>query len=119
MKKLLVYLKDYVKESILGPVFKLVEVIFELMVPLVMASLIDEGIANNDQTHILKMFGLLVVFGLLGLAASISAQYFAAKAATGFAKKLNRETCQAPGHRVAKSWTQLKRLSMHALFCLL
>ena len=88
MKELLIYLKDYKKESILGPLFKLVEVVFELMVPLVVASLIDKGIGNQNQAYVVKMFFVLVGLGLLGLTASVTAQYFAAKAATGFAKKL-------------------------------
>lgn len=86
MRKLLKYLKKYRKESILGPLFKLVEVIFELIVPLVMASLIDDGIARQDTAHIWRMFFLLVLFGILGLASSVCAQFFAAKAATGFAR---------------------------------
>lgn len=88
MKELLIYLKDYKKESILGPLFKLVEVVFELMVPLAVASLIDKGIGNQNQAYVVKMFFVLVGLGLLGLTASVTAQYFAAKAATGFAKKL-------------------------------
>lgn len=90
MKKLLVYLKDYKKESILGPLFKLFEVVFELMVPLVMASMIDKGIAGADRLHIVKMFGVLMVLGLVGLLSSVTAQYFAAKASVGFAKQLKR-----------------------------
>lgn len=112
MKKLLVFLKDYTKESVLGPVFKLVEVIFELLVPLVMASLIDDGIANDDQVHILKMFGLLVLFGLFGLVASISAQYFAAKAATGFAKKLKHALFD---HIQSLSFSELDQLGTASL----
>ena len=88
MKELLIYLKDYKKESILGPLFKLVEVVFELMVPLAVASLIDKGIGNQNQAYVVKMFFVLVGLGLLGLTASVTAQYFAAKAAAGFAKKL-------------------------------
>lgn len=90
MKELLVYLKDYKKESILGPLFKLLEVVFELMVPLVMASMIDQGIVAGDKGHIIKMFLALVMLGVIGLLSSVTAQYFAAKAATGFAKKLKR-----------------------------
>lgn len=106
------YLKDYTKESVLGPTFKLVEVVFELMVPLVMASLIDDGIANNDQTYILKMFGLLVLFGVFGLAASISAQYFAAKAAAGFAKKLKHALFN---HIQSLSFSELDQLGTASL----
>ncbi len=88
VKKLLVYLKDYKKESILGPLFKLLEASFELLVPLVMAAIINEGIAGADKGYILKMCGVLVLLAVIGLTCSITAQYFAAKAAVGFATKL-------------------------------
>lgn len=88
MKKLLVYLKDYKKESFLGPLFKLLEASFELVVPLVVAAIIDVGIAGGDKNYIVKMCGVMVLLGLVGLISSITAQYFAAKAATGFATKL-------------------------------
>lgn len=88
MKKLLIYLKDYKKETILGPLFKLLEASFELIVPLVVAAIIDVGIGNGDKTYILKMCIYLILLGVVGLASSITAQYFAAKAATGFATKL-------------------------------
>lgn len=88
MKKLLVYLKDYKKETVLGPLFKLLEASFELVVPLVVASIIDVGIGNGDKQYIMKMCGVMVLLGVVGLASSITAQYFAAKAATGFATKL-------------------------------
>ncbi len=90
MKKLIRYLKNYKKESVLGPLFKLLEVVFELMVPMIMASLIDKGIGNRDEVYIGKMFGMLILLGLLGLASSVTAQYFAAKAATGFAKEVKK-----------------------------
>ena len=88
MKRLLIYLKGYEKESVLGPLFKLLEATFELLVPLVMADIIDKGIADRDFPYILKMCGVLVLLGLIGFASSITAQYFAAKAATGFATRL-------------------------------
>ncbi len=88
MKKLLIYLKDYKKEAILGPLFKLTEASFELFVPLVMASVIDNGIVNNDRGYIMKMGGLLVLLAVIGLVCAITAQYFAAKASVGFATKL-------------------------------
>ena len=91
MKKLIRYLKNYKKESVLGPLFKLLEVVFELMVPMIMASLIDKGIGNRDEVYIGKMFGMLILLGLLGLASSVTAQYFAAKAATGFAKDVKKK----------------------------
>ena len=88
MKKLLVYLKDYKKESILGPSFKLLEATFELIVPLVMAAIIDTGVATGDKSYIMKMCMVLVLLAVIGLTCSITAQYFAAKAAVGFATKL-------------------------------
>lgn len=88
MKKLLIYLKDYKKESVLGPLFKLFEASFELFVPLVMASLIDVGIARSDKQYIMKMCMVLLALAAIGLVCSLTAQYFAAKAAVGFATKL-------------------------------
>ena len=88
MKKLLVYLKDYKKESVLGPLFKLLEATFELIVPLVMAAIIDTGVATGDKSYIMKMCMVLVLLAVFGLTCSITAQYFAAKAAVGFATKL-------------------------------
>ena len=85
MRKLLRFLKDYKKESILSPLFKLLEASFELFVPLVMAAIIDTGIGNKDGGFILKMCGILILLALVGLTCSITAQYFAAKAAVGFA----------------------------------
>lgn len=84
MKKLLVYLKDYKKESILAPLFKMLEASFELIVPLVVTAIIDVGIAGRDSGYILKMCLVMVALGLIGLACSVTAQYFAAKAAVGF-----------------------------------
>lgn len=88
MKKLLVYLRDYKKECIFAPLFKLLEASFELIVPLVMAAIIDHGIAVSDRPYIFKMGGVLVLLALIGLTCSITAQYFAAKAAVGVATKL-------------------------------
>jgi ABC-type multidrug transport system fused ATPase/permease subunit len=88
LKKLLVYLRDYKKESILGPLFKLLEASFELFVPLVVASIIDIGIGKNNKSYIVTMCLVLVVLGIVGLVSSITAQYFAAKAAVGFVKKI-------------------------------
>lgn len=88
MKNLLIYLKDYKKETVLGPLFKLLEASFELLVPLVMAAIIDVGIANADKRYIVKMCLVMVALGIIGLACSITAQYFAAKAAVGFSTKL-------------------------------
>lgn len=91
MLKLFRYLKDYKKESIIGPLFKLIEACFELAVPLVMANIIDKGIKNNDSQYIFKMGGIMVLLGVLGLSCSLTAQYFAAKASLGFATQLRRD----------------------------
>ncbi len=88
MKKILYFLKDYKKESILAPLFKMLEAVFELIVPLVMAAIIDVGIANRDKRYIIQMCLIMIALGIIGLACSITAQYFAAKAAVGMAAKL-------------------------------
>lgn len=88
MKKLLIYLKDYKKETVLAPLFKLLEASFELFVPLVMAAIIDNGIANGDRGYIGRMCLVLIALGIIGLTCSITAQYFAAKAAVGFAAQM-------------------------------
>ncbi len=84
MKQLLVYLKDYKKECVFAPLFKMLEAIFELLVPLVMAAVIDKGIAGNDIPYIIQMCLVMVLLGIVGLISSVTAQYFSAKAATGF-----------------------------------
>lgn len=91
MKKLLKYLKNYKKESVIAPLFKMLEATFELFVPLVMADIIDRGIADEDTTYILWMGGLLVLLGIIGLVCSLTAQYFAAKAAVGFGTELRND----------------------------
>lgn len=88
MKMILKYMKDYKKEGILGPLFKLLEASFELLIPLVMAAIIDTGIANEDKGYIYKMCAIMVVLGLVGMVCAITAQFFAAKAAVGFGTKL-------------------------------
>ena len=88
MKKLLVYLKAYKKETILAPLFKMLEASFELFVPLVIAAIIDTGIENKDVPYIVRMAVVLVVLAVVGLTCSLTAQYFSAKAAVGFAAKL-------------------------------
>jgi ABC-type multidrug transport system fused ATPase/permease subunit len=88
MKKLLRFIRDYKKESILAPLFKLLEASFELFVPLVMAAIIDTGIAQKDYGYIIRMGGVLVLLAAIGLTASLTAQYFAAKAAVGFSTQL-------------------------------
>lgn len=88
MRKLLIYMKDYKKESVLAPLFKLLEASFELLVPLVMARIIDRGIGNGDKHYVTIMCLLMVSLGIIGLVCSATAQYFAAKAAVGFSTKL-------------------------------
>ncbi len=88
MKKLMIYMKEYTRESILGPLFKLLEASFELLVPLVMAAIIDNGIAGGDKGYILRMCGVLAGLAVVGLVCSITAQYFAARASVGFAAKV-------------------------------
>ena len=88
MKQILKYLKEYKKECICAPLFKLLEASFELIVPLVMAAIIDNGIAASDKPYIWKMGGVLVLLAAVGLISSVTAQYFAAKAAVGFSTKL-------------------------------
>ena len=88
MKKLLIYLKDYKKETVLAPLFKMLEAMFELLVPLVMADIIDIGIASGDRHYIYMKCLLLIALGLIGLTCSLTAQYFAAKAAVGFSAEM-------------------------------
>lgn len=107
LKKLLVYMKEYKKESILGPLFKLLEATFELLVPLVMASVIDVGIHNRDQNYIIRMCLLLVGLGVVGLICSITAQYFSAKASVGFAANLRRALFS---HIQSLSFTEMDRV---------
>ena len=107
LKKLLVYMKEYKKESILGPLFKLLEATFELLVPLVMASVIDVGIHNRDQNYIIRMCLLLVGLGVVGLICSITAQYFTAKASVGFAANLRRALFS---HIQSLSFTEMDRV---------
>lgn len=94
MKKLLIYLKGYILQSVLAPFFKLLEASFELIVPLVIASIIDVGIKNSDKNYILGRSAVLVCLALVGMIVAISAQYFAAKAATGFGRKLRHSLYQ-------------------------
>ena len=88
MRKLLKYMKGYGKECVLGPLFKLLEASFELMIPLVVAKIVDTGIHNQDTGYIIKMCLVMISLGVIGLACSLTAQFFAAKAAVGFASRL-------------------------------
>lgn len=112
MKKLLVYLKDYIKESILGPLFKLLEALFELFVPLVIAAIIDTGIENGDKGYIIEMCLVLVLLGFVGLAFSITAQYFAAKASVGFVSKIRHVLF---GHIQSLSYSELDQIGTSTL----
>lgn len=112
MRSLLKYLKDYKKESILAPVFKMLEASFELFVPLVMAAIIDTGIANHDKGYIFRMGGVLVALGLIGLACSVTAQFFSAKAAVGFAAKLRHALFS---HIQGLSYAELDTLGTNTL----
>lgn len=94
MKRILKYMRGYGKECILGPLFKLLEATFELLVPLVVAKIIDIGIANGDTGYIVKMCLVMVALGIVGLASAVTAQYFAAKAAVGFASRLRSALMQ-------------------------
>ncbi len=90
MKNMFSYLKEYRKESILAPLFKLLEALFDLFVPLVIADIINNGVGNNDFNYVLKEFGLLILLALIGLGCSIVAQFFAAKASVGFTTKIRQ-----------------------------
>ena len=88
MRKLFVYLKEYRKESVLGPLFKLLEATLELIVPLVVAAIIDRGVGGGDKGYAVRMCLVLVALGFVGMLFSVTAQFFAAKAAVGFVTKL-------------------------------
>ena len=107
MKKLLIYLRNYKKECVFAPLFKMLEASFELFVPLVMAAIIDTGIANGDKNYIVKMCILLIVLGIIGLVCSITAQFFAAKAAVGFATGLRHSLFE---HLLGLSFTEIDTL---------
>lgn len=112
MKKLLIYLKNYKKETVFAPLFKMLEATFELFVPLVMAAIIDKGIGQADTGYVLKMGGILVALGLIGLLCSITAQYFAAKAAVGFSTGLKHALFD---HIQSLSFTEIDTLGTSTL----
>ena len=91
MKALLVYFKGFVKDSILGPVFKLIEASFELLVPMVIAGIVDITIPNRDQNHLFMMIFLLFGLAVIGVVVAISAQYFSSRAAVGYAQALTND----------------------------
>ena len=104
MKKLLKHMKGFGKECALGPLFKLLEASFELLIPLVVAGIVDSGIGNGDRSHVIKMCIVMVALGIIGLACAITAQYFAAKAAVGFAGRLRHAVME---HLMGLSYTQM------------
>ncbi len=104
MKRLLIYLKDYKKECVLAPLFKMLEASFELFVPLVIASIIDAGIAGNNKGILVRDFTILVLLGLIGLSVSVIAQFFSAKAAVGFATKVRHHLFE---HLMGLSFTEI------------
>lgn len=112
MKSLLKYMKDYKKESILAPLFKMLEASFELMVPLVMAAIIDNGIANKDTPYIFRMGAVLVLLAVVGLISAVTAQYFSARAAVGFATKLRNAMFS---HIQSLSYTELDTIGTNTL----
>lgn len=112
MKSIFKYMKDYKKESILAPLFKMLEASFELMVPLVMAAIIDSGIENGDTAYILKMGAVLVLLAAVGLMSSVTAQYFSAKAAVGFATQLRNALFS---HIQGLSYTELDTIGTSTL----
>lgn len=112
VKKLLVYLKGYEKETALAPLFKMLEALFELFVPLVMAAVIDTGIANRDKPYVVKMCLLLVGLAVIGLVCSVTAQFFAAKAATGFSTKLRHALFS---HIQSLSYTEMDTVGISTL----
>ena len=107
MIKLLKYLNDYTKECILAPLFKMLEASFELFVPFVVAAIIDTGIKNGDKGYIIRMCFIMLFLGLVGFVSTLFAQYFAAKAAVGFAKKLKHEMF---GHLQSFSYSKMDSL---------
>ena len=112
LRALLKYLRNYKKETVLAPLFKLLEASFELFVPLVMAAIIDHGIGQADGVYVLKMGGVLIALGLIGLICSITAQYFAAKAATGFSTELRHELFE---HIQQLSYTKMDTIGTSTL----
>ncbi len=112
MKKLLKYLKPYAFQSVLSPVFKMLEALIDLFVPLVIAQIIDKGLGQNDMSYIFKMCGLLVALGIIGLGFSVTAQFFAAKAAVGFVTKIRHALFS---HIQSFSYTELDSLGTSTL----
>ena len=107
MEKILKYLKGFEKECILGPLFKLLEATFELLIPLVVANIVDKGISSGDQGYIFKMCLVMIVLGVIGLGMAVSAQYFSAVAAVGLSARLRHAVLQ---HILGLSYSQIDQL---------
>ena len=112
MKKLLIYLKHYKKETVLAPLFKLLEASFELMIPLVVAAIVDTGIGQSDLNYVYKMGGIMILLGVVGLIAAVTAQFFSAKAAVGFATELRSALF---GHIQSLSYTEIDTIGTSTL----
>ena len=107
MKKLLKFMKGYGKECVLGPLFKLLEASFELLIPLVVAAIVDTGISAGDRGYVVKMCLVMIALGIIGLVCAVTAQYFAAKAAVGFAARLRHAVMK---HILGLSYTEIDSL---------
>ena len=107
MKKLLKYMRGFGKECVLGPLFKLLEASFELLIPLVVAAIVDTGISGNDRGYVVKMCFVMIALGIIGLICAVSAQFFAAKAAVGFAARLRHAVME---HILSLSYTEIDTL---------
>ena len=107
MKKLLKYMRGYGKECVLGPLFKLLEATFELFIPLVVAAIVDRGISGGDSGYIVKMVLVMVLLGVIGLVCAVTAQWFAAGAAVGFASRLRHAVME---HILGLSYSQMDTL---------
>ena len=107
LKKLLKYMRGYGKECVLGPLFKLLEASFELMIPLVVANIVDQGIGNGDGSYIVKMCAVMIALGIIGLVCAVTAQYFAAGAAVGFSTRLRHAVL---AHILSLSYSQVDEL---------
>lgn len=112
MKSLMKYLKHYKKESVLAPLFKMLEACFELLVPLVMANIIDVGIKNRDVSYIFRMCLVMILLGVIGLVCSLTAQYYSAKAATGFGTALRNDLFR---HISSLSYTEIDKIGTSTL----
>jgi len=107
LRKLLKYMRGYGKECVLGPLFKLLEATFELFIPLVVADIVDKGIGTGDGSYVVKMCGVMILLGIIGLACAVTAQFFAAKAAVGFSARLRHAVME---HILGLSYSEIDRI---------